>query len=82
MSDNETKEITQVLNDMKEAFDIQVKKQALRDEKHDKHITQMQPILDAYNGAGVFATFVIWLSKMVVAMGIVAGGLYSFIHFK
>ena len=75
MSKEEIDKITQALNDMKTCFEDHI-------EKHDKHIDEMQPILDAYKGAGTIGKLVIWVSKVVVAFTIVAGAFWGIIHFK
>ena len=49
---------------------------------HEKHLAEIQPIIDAYKGAGTIGTIVIWMSKVIVGFGIIVGAIYAFINYK
>lgn len=42
-----------------------------------EHKDEMQPILDAYKAANRVGAFVIWLSKIILALGIIVGVIFT-----
>lgn len=43
---------------------------------------EIKPVVDAYSTANKVGTFVEWLSKKILAIGIIGGAIATAIHFK
>ena len=52
-------------------------------ESFDNHVEEVKPIVSAYKGANTLGKFIIWLSKIALAVGIVVGAFIGAItYFK
>ena len=45
------------------------------------HKEEMKPILNAYTSASAFGRFTIWISKVMLAIGIIASSLVAWIKY-
>lgn len=51
------------------------------DTKFDAHEKKMTPIYEAYTSANNIGKFIIWISKIVLATGIISAGLLAALKF-
>ncbi len=50
-------------------------------ESFDDHKKEMQPILDAYKATNTLGRITIWISKVMLAMGVIVGTIIAFFKY-
>lgn len=50
--------------------------------KIDKLREEIRPILEAYTSAGNFGNFVVWISKIVIAIGVIVAAIIGITKLK
>lgn len=85
-NDIEVKKLGKALHDhiqIEEDTFKDIKKILLEQNEEMKKLREeIKPVVDAYSTANKVGTFVEWLSKKILAIGIIGGAIAAAIHFK